>query len=84
MVIGVLVYVRITSPRNRRGTWTLVTLVVFLVGIQLANIFGPPPPNTASIAIAGQAMWLLVAWGYWIDRNRVVVAAHSDAPFPAV
>ena len=34
------------------------------------NLFGPPPESTAAIAVAGLAQWLLVAWGYWVDRNR--------------
>lgn len=77
LVAGLAIYARVTEPRNRRGTWTLITLVVYLVVIQIANVFGPPPPDIASVAIAAQAMWLLVAWGYWIDRNRVPRASSS-------
>jgi hypothetical protein len=42
-----------------------------LLVIYLASIFGPPPPGARAVAWSAQAMWLLVVWGYWIDRHRV-------------
>jgi hypothetical protein len=47
-----------------------LVLVGFLAFIQLANSFGPPPPSVSALAWVGQAQWLLVAWGYWVDRHR--------------
>lgn len=38
--------------------------------VYLASLFGPPPPGTVAVAWTAQAIWLLVAWGYWIDRHR--------------
>ena len=64
------IYVRATRARDRIGQWSLVGLVVFLVVIYVANLFGPPPPGTSAVAWSAQAIWLLVAWGYWIDRHR--------------
>ena len=37
---------------------------------KLGAAFGPPPPNVMTIAVAGHALWLLVAWAYWVDRDR--------------
>lgn len=71
---GVCLYLRATTAKNRTGTWALWSLVVFLAVVHLANAFGPPPPSVGMIAWAGHATWLLVAWGYWIDRNRVARA----------
>jgi hypothetical protein len=42
-----------------------------LIVIYAANILGPPPPSVIAVAWAGQAIWLLVAAGYWVDRHRV-------------
>ena len=67
---GVAVYLRTTRARTRAGAIGFWSLVVFLVVVYLASTFGPPPPSATAVAWSAQAMWLLVAWGYWIDRSR--------------
>jgi membrane-bound metal-dependent hydrolase YbcI (DUF457 family) len=70
-VAGVAAYVVATGARNRRGHWGLCGLVAFLVVVYAGNLFGPPPPdNTAALAVAGLAQWLLVLWAAWVDGNR--------------
>lgn len=68
--VGVWLYVRVTRSENRVGRYALWALVAFLVVVYTMNVFGPPPPDMTTVAWVGQSMWLLVAWGYWIDRNR--------------
>ncbi len=63
-------YTNITKPRDRIGTAALGSFVAFLFVLYLGNLFGPPPPSIKPVAIAGLGIWLLVAWGYWIDRHR--------------
>jgi len=67
---GVWLYGRYTKPLNRKGSFGLWALVLFLLGIYIANVFAPPPPSTVAVAWSAQAMWLIVIWGFWIDRNR--------------
>ena len=67
---GIAVYVRCTRALDRAGTWALAGLVAFLSVVYLASLFGPPPPSVAAVAWSAQAIWLLVAWGYWVDRHR--------------
>jgi len=67
---GLWLYLRATRARDRAGSIGLWALVGFLLLIYGANVFGPPPPSVAAIAWAGHAMWLLVIWGYWVDRHR--------------
>jgi membrane-bound metal-dependent hydrolase YbcI (DUF457 family) len=69
--LGVYLYARATRARDRIGSWALWSLVAFLAAIYAGNLFGAPPPDVMAIAWVGQAQWLLVAWGYWIDRHRV-------------
>jgi len=71
---GVWYYSQCTKPLNRQGAVGLWTLVLFLLTIYLANVFGPPPPSVAAVAWSAQAMWLIVAWGFWVDRNRSATA----------
>ncbi|MDH3744012.1 MAG: hypothetical protein OES47_02790 [Acidobacteriota bacterium] len=68
--LGVVVYARATRARNRIGSIALWALVGFLVVVYFGNLLGPLPPNSAAVVWPAQAMWLLVAWGYWIDRHR--------------
>jgi membrane-bound metal-dependent hydrolase YbcI (DUF457 family) len=68
--LGVWLYLRSTRAIDPAGTWALWSLVVFLVAIHLGNTFGAPPPSVTVLAWVGQAQWLLVAWGYWVDRHR--------------
>lgn len=73
-VLGVMFYLKATKARDRIGVYGFWGLMLFLVGIYLLNLFGPPPPDDPKvIATAGLSMWLLVAWGYWVDRRRRVV-----------
>jgi hypothetical protein len=69
-VAGLWLYARCTRARDRVGRWALVGLAAFLAAIYAANILGPPPHDARAIAWVGQAQWLLVAWGYWVDSHR--------------
>lgn len=69
-VIGALWYLRTTRAKNNRGRWGLWALLAFLVVVYVSNLLGPPPPSAELVSWSALALWLLVAWGYWIDRNR--------------
>ncbi|MEA2562061.1 MAG: hypothetical protein QOH06_3565 [Acidobacteriota bacterium] len=66
---GVFLYVRSTAPRDRTGKIALAGLVLFLLAVYFMNFFGSPPPSSTAVAWVTQSMWLLVAWGYWVDRH---------------
>ena len=69
-IAGAVIYLRVTRPKNKTGTWSLWALLVFLLVVYLMNAFGPPPTATNPVVISSLSMWLIVAWGYWADRNR--------------
>ena len=76
-VIGVGLYVRTTAAIDRVGSIALWSLVGFLLLVYFGGVFGEPPPNAAAFAWVGQAQWLLVVWGYWIDRHRRTARAKD-------
>ncbi len=67
---GIALYARSTRARDRIGRFALWGLVVFLFVSYLAAMFGPVPDDGRPIAWGGQSVWLLVLWGYWLDRHR--------------
>jgi len=73
----VWLYARSTRALDRTGRWSFIALVAFLSLVYLANLFGPPPSRVVEVAWAAQAIWLLVAWGYWIDRHRATRLRES-------
>jgi hypothetical protein len=68
--LGLALYLRTTTASDRIGSIGLWSLVGFLLLVYAGNLFGAPPPSVPAIAWLGQAQWLLIAWGYWIDRHR--------------
>lgn len=70
--VGVFLYVNVTRARNKRGRYALWGMALFLLVTYMANLFGPPPPDAKVVAMSALLLWLLVPWGYWIDRHRPV------------
>lgn len=71
--LGIYLYTTNTEPVDATGTNAFVAFVVALIVIYGVNLFGPPPPDERILAYAAHAQWLLVAWGYWLDRHRVAI-----------
>jgi hypothetical protein len=67
---GVWLYARSTAETDAAGRWGLWGLVAFLLIVYFMNLFGPPPPSVEALAWVGHSQWLLVLFGYWLDRHR--------------
>lgn len=79
--VGTWLYANFTKPIDRRGSigfWILVgfLLLVYISNV-VANFVGPPPPSVGAVAWSAQAMWLIVIWGYWVDRHRTTVGGRN-------
>jgi hypothetical protein len=71
--LGIWTYLGSTRSKDRVGSYGFWGLAILLVLVYLANVFGPPP-SAEMIAIAGNATWLFVLLGYWIDKHRESVS----------
>jgi len=67
-------YLRGTQARDRTGSLACWALLGFLLVAYFGAIFGPPPPSVPALGWGGQSVWLLVVWGYWVDRHRAAPA----------
>lgn len=77
--VGLAMYLTRTKAKDRTGIYALWSFVLLMLVIWIASAFGPPPPNINAIRISAFALWLAVAWAYWIDRHR---ASAVVAPLP--
>lgn len=71
-ISGIYLYSVVTKAKNKVGFYSLWSLVIFFVIVYISNILSPPPESSEAIGYVGLAQWLLIAWAYWIDRNRIV------------
>lgn len=76
--LGAFFYLSSTKAKNKTGNFALWGLIIFLLVIFIANIFSSPPPSVEAIGIAGLSQWLIVAWAYWIDRNRYNISEQKE------
>ena len=75
---GAWLYLSVTKALNKKGTIGIWAFLVFVVIIYIMNTFGPPPPSVEVIPYVGLSQWLLIAWAYWIDKNRTLKFSGSS------
>ncbi|MBI3766373.1 MAG: hypothetical protein HY277_07725 [Ignavibacteriales bacterium] len=78
-VAGVVVYARTTVAGDRTGRYAFWSLICFFVLVYVGNILSPPPHSETALAFAGLTLWLIVPWGYWIDRHRQPVVSYQSS-----
>jgi hypothetical protein len=72
---GLGLYLRHTRGVTRIGRYGPMVLVVVMIVVQVASVFGPLPPSPTAAALSGLGAYLvLAAVAGWIDRQRVPVA----------
>ena len=72
LIIGLWLYFRATTATSRIGKIGMIILVVVLLLINAANLFGPPfGSSEMSLAASALAMYFLfAAAAHWLDRKR--------------
>ncbi|WP_159730863.1 metal-dependent hydrolase [Sphingobacterium sp. 18053] len=71
---GLFIYTSITKAKNKKGTWGLWSLVVFLLLISLNNAFGPTPTQADTTLFISLIilMAIIIVLAGWVDKNREV------------
>lgn len=67
---GIYLFLRASRARDRTGAIAFWALVITLLAAYAGAVFGPPPPSPQVVAASGLVGYLMVAWGWWIDRHR--------------
>ena len=68
---GIWLYIRHTKPLDRQGNIGFWALTLFLLVVYAASLLQSPPPSVTAVAWSAQALWVVVAWGFWVDHHRV-------------
>ena len=76
---GIYLYLKCTKANDKAGVWSFWSLVVFLTVGWLGSLFGPPPPSADALAYSALSMWLLILWGFGIDKHRSPVELNNES-----
>jgi len=71
-LIGIAVYLRVTSAKDRMGTYAFWPMIAVLTAIWIGSVGGTPPPSMQVVAVGNLIVATVFAWAYWIDRHRPV------------
>jgi len=72
LLVGLGVYLKSTKGTTFVGKYGMIIFVVFMLLINLNNIFGPPmADDVLTMSIFGLAMYsIFTAVAFWLDRKR--------------
>ena len=75
---GVWIYARATRARDRIGRDGFIAFVVVLLGLDMGDRFGGPPPDVSSLIWMSIVLVpLVVGWSWWFDHHRIPVIAEA-------
>lgn len=76
--IGVAIYVAFSSKRYPIRPVRLAVLVVVLLGIYAASLYGPPPPSMTAVGLGDLGLILVLAsLAGWADRRASPEELHA-------
>jgi hypothetical protein len=74
-IIGVLIYIRSTSAKDKIGIIAFWCVIIFLLLTWIMSFFGSVPSNVMVLPISNQFQWIIILLAFWINRHREIVAA---------
>ena len=79
IIAGLVFYMKNTQGSTKVAKYGMPIFVIFLLLVNIANIFGPlsPEDDTFTTALAAIiAYFAFAAIAYWLDRNRTSIHKH--------
>lgn len=64
---GIYVYLKTRQPIKKIAFWSLI---VVLMVLQLMNFYGPLPPDSMTVALGANMIWVFILWAWWIEREK--------------
>lgn len=71
LAIGVWLYMKTTSPRDRVGRWSFGIFVGFIALFYAFSLTAAAPPSVRVLALMTLTLWLFPLWAWWFDRHRL-------------
>lgn len=68
---GIYFFLKAKEDKDSKFNVRFWSFIIFLSFIYFSNIAGPVPPSESELAYTGLALWIFVAWGYWIDKKAL-------------
>ena len=72
--IGISIYFKQTKAKEKTGDYAFWAFIVVLLAMYGFAAFGPAPPSVNKLAIGALCTWAFVAWAWWFDSHREVIA----------
>lgn len=73
---GIFVYLKSTSAKDGVGRYAFWTLMAILFFGWAASLFSTP--NLTSLPWGALTLWIVVPWGWWIDRHRIAMTQDTN------
>ncbi len=70
---GIYIYLKATEANDKVGVWSFWGLMTLLSVGWLGSIFGPLPDSVDTLVYSALTVWLLILWGFWIDKHRSAI-----------
>lgn len=67
---AIYLYLRSTRPRDRIGTWGMLSFLVASAALWASGPWAAPPPSVTMLAWLAMGIWLFIAWGAWSAAHR--------------
>ena len=76
---GIYLYLKTTRAIDKAGVWSFWSLMVFLSVGWLGSIYGPAPSSVDELAYSALTVWIIILWGFGIDKHRLPVALKTES-----